>query len=201
MKLHWHEDMTFISGQDAVHSPYLPSKYIYTLPSLSFVINFHHPYIPSWDSNSRFSVHFTSNFVKIQTFCLWARLNFSKSFILISHTLSIQRTTNYTSEMSAFENSAATPWISLSKAYVLLNGVRMFSIAALCFVDILIWFIMVNSFITHTVSRYLKNALFVPVINLLLVFLLRPHFLPQSLRYHIFSPAHWASTMGYLQVV
>lgn len=80
-------------------------------------------------------------------------------------------------------DSYATTWIGLPQAYILLNVVRIFSILALSGVDVLLGFIIVNSFMTHTVSLLIfrKSCFaYVDLLTLLIVLFLRPAFLRES---------------------
>lgn len=62
--------------------------------------------------------------------------------------------------MALIEDDDVHPWITLRKAYFLLNITRVFSIAGLASVNMLLWFMMVNSFRTHTVRiNWVQQAL------------------------------------------
>jgi len=102
--------------------------------------------------------------------------------------------------MSHIEDSDAAAWISLSRAYILLNVVRIFSILALSGADTLLGFIVVNSFLTHTVSLLIFPQNFfayAALLTLLAVLFLRHAFLHESLLSYGLPPHYGTSAADF----
>ena len=142
--------------------------YIYSVlqSPLTLVGNLHLNILPTVSKQSSLFLNLTSLY----------RLGLIDIFSLL--------TKNHTIKMSRIEDSDAAAWISLPRAYILLNVVRIFSILALSGTGTLLGFIVVNSFLTHTVSLLISRKYYfayVTLLTLLIVLFLRCAFLHKSL--------------------